>query len=1058
MSQFQFHTRPLKTDGSSTISPTSKTFDIHSLRVVPPSKRRIVLGGACVLSMGILYVLFLFMTLPNIDDPRTLIAAQSTTLTDRNGIELYRLFSEQDRTFIPGSEIPVHMKNAIIAIEDERFYHRGCIDIRAITRAVLANVFGGYKSQGASTIPQQLARTALLTRQKRITRKVRELMLACQLEQKFSKDELVELYLNWIPFGRNAYGIEQASSTYFGTSSHTLTLAQSVILAALPQRPSYFNPYGEHLHTELTDSAWNAIRTGAITSVSDIDDDQIIVGLIGTTFDMEGRSQYIGGRTDQVLSNMQELGFITETEKLQALANLESITFTMVRENIRAPHFVLWIREQVENLLGVTSEENILEQGGLRIETTLSWPLQERAESIVARHAPDILKIYGAHNVALVAMHPTTKEVLAYVGNTDFHDTEHGGKIDMARSPRQPGSSFKPFVYASAFQEGYGPATVLYDVPTKIGDDEPQNFDSKFLGPLTIRKALGSSRNIPAAKTFFLAGAEEKILRLATRMGVLTPQEKRYAEKSINPSFEYGWPLALGAAEVPLIEMVHGYSTFASQGIFKPLQTIRRITDKYGNILFEAEPEGNVHTNTENPPLDEEVLDPRIAYQITSILSDETARPPGYWRTQLSIPGFETAAKTGTSNKCLEREEIPENEKKDIESEGDCLLLKPTNGLIIGYTPNLVAGVWVGNADATSMYEKGDGLNSGSPFWRDFMIQAHKILASEIQEPLPTSFTKPDGMVQIQISTLSGELPSACTPVTSRQPEFFLKEKPPTHTDSGCTRLLIDKVTNLLASDECPSDAQENRDVLVPYNLLPERFPEWQEAVQMWTQEQTRLWYATPNHSGSLIPLPIAPMEKCTLALTPGRLDSPSVRILTPSNGGSATYPSFQPRITLSSSPQAVIYRIDSKVVATVQGTGSTAEPIVDVPHSISKNGEHTLEVEFVDRYFNSTNDTVRFRFEEDKNPPHISFLIPQENITLVKGSQLHLIAEASDAEGGIKYVQFFLGNRLLSTKPKAPYELFYTLQEDTGIYPLRATAQDLAGNTAEAQVELIVK
>lgn len=1011
-------------------------------------RRYLALGGIGVLAMGVFYIVLLFFTLPNIDDPRTLIAAQSTTITDRDGIELYRLFREQDRTYIPGSEIPQHTKNAIIAIEDERFYNRGCIDTRAIARAILANVFRGYKSQGASTIPQQLARTALLTRQKRVTRKIRELMLACQLEKKFSKDQLLELYLNWIPFGRNAYGIEQASLTYFGAPSNALTLAQSAILAALPQRPSYFNPYGSHLHTQLTDQIWEDIRTGNIASVSDIDDRDVIIGLIGESFDIGGRSRYIGGRTDQVLFNMQQLGFITEAERLQALAELESITFTAVRENIRAPHFVLWIRDQAEEILAASSEEGLLEQGGLTIETTLHWPLQETAERIVERHAPDLLNIYGAYNIALLAIHPYTKEILAYVGNADFHDTEHNGKVDMVRSPRQPGSSFKPFVYARAFQEGYEPATVLYDVPTKIGGDEPQNFDEKFWGPLTVRAALGASRNIPAAKAFFLAGGEESILRLATRMGILSPQQKRFTEKTKNPDFEYGWPLALGAAEVPLVEMVHGFSAFASQGQMHPLRAIRRITDKNGNILFELPKD----------EIGEQVLDPRIAYQITSILSDENARPAGYWRSQLSIPGFETAAKTGTSNKCLEREDIPEEQKKIMESEGHCILLKPTNGWTIGYTPNLVTGVWVGNADSTSMYQKGGGLNTASPAWRDFMIQAHKILASDNASPLPTTFAKPEGLLQAQISTLSGELPSPCTPVSRRQPEIFREEHVPIRADPACQSLSIDKVTNLLASDECPLDAREERDVLVAHSVLSERFPEWEEGVQTWVQDQTRMWYADANHSGAIIPLPAAPVEKCTLALTPGRLDRPSIDILTPSNGGSATFPSFQPRINISASRQSITYRIDGKIVATITGTGASAEPVIDVPRSIGKTGEHTLEVELTDRYFNKEKDSVRFRFKEDANPPHVSFVAPTGNITLAKGSDLHLRAEAEDKEGGIKYVQFFLDEKLLSTKPKRPYELLYKITESPGTYTLRAVAQDLAGNKGEARLDLTIK
>jgi len=614
---------------------------------------------------------FLWITLPNIDNPRSLIASQSTVITDRNGVELYRLFQEQDRTYVSSTDIPGHMKNAIVAIEDERFFDRGCIDTRAIIRALLANIFGGFKSQGASTITQQFARTALLSRQKKVTRKIRELMLACGLERRFTKETLLELYLNWIPFGQNAYGIQQASRTYFGMDAKALTLAQSAVLAALPQRPTYFSPYGSHVHTQFTDEALAKIRSDTLTKTSKIKDEDIIIGLLGQTITMGNTTLTVGGRTDQVLRNMQEQGYISEKERLQALQELGQMIFEPYRENIRAPHFVLWVREQVESLLSSAAEEDILEQGGLTIKTTLDWKLQEIAENVVNTHSGDILKIYEAHNIALLALHSQSKEILAYVGNTDFADEAHGGKIDMVQSPRQPGSSFKPIVYAKVFENGYSPATILYDVPTKIGDDEPQNFDGKFMGPLPIRYALAASRNLPAAKAFFLAGREDGIVKMATRLGITTPQQERYTLKAEQgEDFDYGWPLALGAAEVPLMEMVLGYSTFASEGQFSPPKAILGITDKNGNILFEEKKD----------PM-ESVLDPRIAYQITSILSDVQARPNEYWQGVLSVPGFQTAGKTGTSNKCLKRDD-----------KGSCTERKPSDLWTLGYTPNLVTG------------------------------------------------------------------------------------------------------------------------------------------------------------------------------------------------------------------------------------------------------------------------------------------------------------------------------------------------------------------------------
>jgi membrane peptidoglycan carboxypeptidase len=989
-------------------------------------RKWLLLFCAGIVCVGFGYIALLWWTLPDISDPRSLIAAQSTVITDRDGVELYRLFEEQDRTYIEYIDIPQHTKDAIVAIEDERFFERGCIDFRAIARAIFANIFRGFKSQGASTITQQLARTSLLTRQKRITRKIKELMLSCALEGKYSKEELLELYLNWIPFGRNAYGIEQASQTYFGISSKDLSLAQSSILAALPQRPTYFSPYGRHVYTTVDEEA----------DALNLQDEDLRIGLIGATIEQGSEDVYVGGRTDQVLRNMQNLGYIEDQERLQALEELETITFQSSRTNIRAPHFVLWIRKQVEQMLTGSAEEGILEQGGLTIETTLDWNLQERAESIVRKHSGAIQTIYGANNIALVTLDSQTKEILTYIGNTDFEDDSHSGKVDMVQAPRQPGSSFKPFVYARAFEEGYSPATVLYDVPTKIGDDEPQNFDEKFAGPITIRNALGSSRNLPAAKSFFLAGREEKILRLTTRMGIITPQQERYEQRQLDDEFEYGWPLALGAAEVPLLEMAHGYSTFASKGVFKPLQFIKKITDKHGNILFESQDSDG-----------EEVLDERIAYQITSILSDPSARPAGYWRDQLSVKGWQVAAKTGTSNKCLERED-----------DGSCRLVKPNNAWLMGYSPLLTTGVWVGNADSTSMYENGGGLNSASPFWHDFMVSAHRYLAQESEEDLPIEFEQPEDIVQLQISTLSGQLPTECTPVEFRKADVFLKENAPTKKDPACKTLTIDKVTGLLASDECPADAQDTQSFIMVKSILPDRWPEWEEGVQEWSSQQMEYWLARPDHSGAVIPLPAGPTEVCDPDLTPGRLDKPTVRIKSPS--GTASYPSFQPNIefTVGSHQQRIVYLIDGKRTAVVEGSGALAEPVIIVPRSIKKTGEHTLTVEFYDKYFNKAVAKSRFRFEEDKNPPRVELTLPRGDITLPKGDKLSIKATASDKEGSIKHVQFYLGDTLLTTKPIAPYELEYALDVAPGIYRLKAKAKDLAGNVSEDSLKVRVE
>lgn len=991
----------------------------------------ILKGAVAAFVFGILYSAFIWFTLPDVSDPTSLLASQSTVITDRNGIELYRLFNEEDRTFIPGDSIPEHMKHAAIAIEDERFYTRGCLDIRAVARAVF--LLG--RAGGGSTITRQLARNALDLRQdNRYVRKVKEFVLGCQLESRFEKEELLELYLNWIPFGQNAYGVEQAAKRYFNSTAHKLTLAQSVVLASLPQRPSYFSPYGYHVYTEVDDEVHQGIIDGSITTVSDIQPEHITIGLLGSYAGTGSTTLYVGGRTDQVLKNMEELGFITEAERLSALDELDGIVFEPARENIRAPHFVLWVRQQVEDMFGGTSEENLLESGGLRIETSLDWELQQRAEDAIERHREDLVTRYGGENMSLVAVDPKSNEIVAYVGNMDYNDEEHGGKIDMAQAPRQPGSSFKPFVYASAFKAGYSPATPVYDVPTKIGDDEPQNFDGTFMGLMTMRSALGASRNVPAAKAYFLGGQEDQILTLVSSLGAPTPLENKEALQLERGEFDYGWPLALGAAETPLLEMVNAYGSLARGGRALPVISIRKITDKKGNLLFAAEDAGD----------GEDVLDERIAYQITSILSDESVRPEEYWRTQLTVPGFKTAAKTGTSNKCLEWKELPSRENPG-ETYRVCMLRKPDNAWLLGYTPNLVAGVWVGNANSAAMYDRAGGLNTASPIWRDFMASAHRTFTSP-----KVDFDKPDGVITPQISTLSGEFPTECTPVAFRRADVFLKEHAPKLQDPACQKLAIDKVTHLLASEECPADAQEEGSFIVAHSLLPDRWPQWEEGVRKWVDEQMKLWYSSPDHSGALIPMPIAPTEKCTLERTPGRLDKPTINIVVPAPNGSATYPTFAPKVKIESKAKvlSVQYSIDDAIVATVDAEPFTR--VLRVPRGIAESGTHTLTAELTDEYYNKSIARVSFRFEEDKNDPQVRFTLPIGDIRLPQGGQLTMRADAADTGSGIKYVQFYIGDTLLSTKPKDPYELSYTIKEEPGVYTLTVKAIDMAGNTSE--------
>ncbi len=1008
------------------------------------------------------YVIFLWLTLPSISEQTILAASQSTVITDRNGVELYRIFGEQDRTMVPGSEIPDMTKKALIAIEDRRYFERGCIDVRALARAVLS--FG--RSGGASTITRQLARNALdLQREYLLNRKIKEFILGCQLEGKYSKEDLLNLYLNWIPFGQNAYGVEQASGRFFGKHAKELTLAQSAVLASLPQRPSYFSPYGRHVHTDVSDALRTKILDGTITSTDQIRDGDVIIGLLGVTIgsgSTQGRpagspekkestpnpspkSLYVGGRADQVLRSMQDAGFIDDAVRKAAEGELKTMTFKQVRENIRAPHFVLWAKDQVENLFANSSEKGLLEQGGLTIQTTLDWKLQEAAEQVIAAHKDDVKKRFMASNVALVAVDPATREILAYVGNTDYLAETSEGKIDMAQVPRQPGSSFKPFVYASAFGNGYGPATVLYDVPTKFGDYAPQNFEGSFWGLMSARRALGGSRNIPAVKTYFLGGQERDILDLVERMGIPSP-------KAHMPEKGYGSSLAIGTAEVPLIEMVQGYATLADGGMVRPISGIIKVTDNRGSLILSTSENSAAVPGRDGEP----VMDPRIAYEVTSILSDPGARPNEYWKSILSVPGTQAAAKTGTSNKCLEREEKPGVDPNIA----PCKKRRPDNVWTIGYTPTLVAGVWAGNATSEPLSEKADGLTVAAPIWKEFMVKAQKIL-----KPTVTVFTIPDGIVQAQISLLSGELPTECTPVGLRRSDIFLAENAPTKDDPACVQVEVDKVTGLLASESCPAEAREMRSFLVPYNAAGRDFPQWDTDVQKWAAAQAMenpragsgltLFLAG---SGGVLPLPLAPTQKCDIALTPGRTVKPTLTLVSPGQNGTANYPSFAPKIqyTVGSRLHSIEYAIDGKVLATVMS--APWMPALRVPKSIEKTGTHTFSVTLTDLYYNTVSAEAQMTFSADSSGPDLRLTSPENGAEFAAGSSLSMRAESADADGSVKYVEFFIDEQLIVRKPIAPYELAYPLNVTPGPHTVRAVATDLSGNTTEDSVMITVK
>ena len=658
----------------------------------------------CFILAGIAAIWVANLQIPDLSAFETRKVDQSTKIYDRTGqILLYDIHDDVKRTVVPFSDISQNLKDATVAIEDADFYHHFGIKPLSILRAGIADIFSGGYSQGGSTITQQVIKNSLLTQDKTLTRKIKEWVLAIKLERVLTKDEILSTYLNETAYGGNIYGVEEASKAFFGTDASDLTLAEAAYIAALPQAPSYYSPYGTHL--------------------ADLDTRQKLV-------------------LKQMLNNK----FITQDQYNQAIT--EKVQFLPKDTgNIRAPHFSLYVRDYLENKYG---ESTVLD-GGLKVITTLDYTMQQEMEQVVSTFGPQIANQYGASNTAMVAIDPKTGDILAMVGSRDYYDNSIDGNFNIATAYRQPGSTFKPFVYATAFEKGYTPDTILFDVPTEFSTSctvdgkpkdpsmasttcySPDEYDGIWDGPLTMRQALAQSRNIPAVKTLYLAGIPDSI-KTAQDMGIT----------SLTDPSRYGLTLVLGGGEVSLLDMTSAYGVFANDGVRTPYRSVLSVEDSNGNTLEES---------TTSPV---QVIPAQIARQINDILSDPSPGVRMDSITQITNPlKRPVAVKTGTTN-----------DYKDV--------------WVLGYTPNLVIGAWAGRNDDTSMAQKVAGLII-TPLWGALMSKVLPSLPVEnfkAPDPAPSDL-KPvmrgiwQGGVSYKIDTVSGKVATQYTPLELQKEIVF---------------------------------------------------------------------------------------------------------------------------------------------------------------------------------------------------------------------------------------------------------------------------------------------
>lgn len=596
------------------------------------------------LSFVVFIVLVFLYVAKDLPDPTKISqrkVIESTKIYDREGKTLlYDIHGEEKRTIVAYNDISQFIKDAVIVAEDDNFYNHRGIDIKGIIRAFFANIRNNEIKQGGSTITQQLIKNTLVGKERTYTRKIKEAILAIEMEMKYSKDEILDFYLNQIPFGSSAYGVESAAQTFFNKPAKDINLAESAILASVLRATTYYSPYGSHPE------------------------------------ELKNRQEYI-------LNRMTFLGYITQEQTEQAKKT--QLNYNAAASGINAPHFIMYIIEYLEEKYG----RETLENGGLKVYTTLDWELQKEAETLVEKYADINEKKYKASNASLVVIDPKTGQILTMVGSRNYFDLKNDGNVNVATRNRQPGSSFKPYAYAMALKKGYTPETIFFDLETNFDTTEvdpyiPRNFDGKFRGPVSMRNSLAQSLNIPSVKILYLAGINDTI-DLAESLGITTLKDRS----------RFGLSLVLGGGEVKLLDMVSAYSVFANDGVRNKAASILKIETPGGDILeqWQADPK--------------RVLETQISRQISDILSDAQARVPAIGLgSVLEVKGAQVAVKTGTTQ-----------EARD--------------GWTIGFTTSLAVGVWTGNNNNSPMLNSVSGFYTASPLWNNFFSFANNKYPSE---------------------------------------------------------------------------------------------------------------------------------------------------------------------------------------------------------------------------------------------------------------------------------------------------------------------------------------
>ena len=902
------------------------------------------LAGLILVIVGSLFSLAAFAWVSrDLPDPNALLkrdVAQTTKIYDRTGERLlYEIHGDKNRTLIKLEEIPEIVKNATIAIEDQQFYkHQGFNPFRMAVGIVWGMITKG-RPQGGSTITQQLVKNAILSGERTVGRKIKELILSIAIEQRLSKDQILQLYLNEIGYGSSNYGVEAAARAYFGKSVKDVDLAEAATLAALPKAPTTYLNSPEKLDA----------------------------------------------RRDLVLKIMFDEGFITESQKIDAQA--EEVVLVQDAETGNADadttplHFIFYIKQLLVDELNF--DERQVEQGGLNVITSLDYDKQAAAQQAVREGVEARGPSYGFGDAALVALDPKTGQVLSMVGSTDYFDEEIDGAINMTLQPIQPGSSIKPIVYSAGFSQGYTPNSILYDVittfKTQVGDYTPYNYHLEMEnGPVTIRKALQGSLNIPAVKMITLLGLD-KVLDFAESLGYST-----FGDRS-----QFGPAIVLGGGEVKLIEHAAAFGVLANGGVRQETVAVLKVSDAAGNTLYEWKAKPG-----------KEILDKNVALEISDVLSDNPARAYIFGENNyLTLSDRTAAAKTGTTN---------DNRAS----------------LTVGYTPSLVAAVWVGNADYSSMTGGADGSVVAAPIWQSFMNKALQGTAVEAFEAPQIPLTGKN--------ILDGIMPSTTVTVDKSTGKLATNETPESMREELSCGEYHSELYYITPGDPlgaAPGDQPDN-----------EQYVSWETALSGWVD---RMKAQDPAR----LPFEVCavPTEKDDVHV---RANTPSIEIISPRNNESVSGRTFQ--VTVDAVANRGVARIEYYIDNTfVKSSTANSGTQLSLPNWVDI-GKHTLKAVAYDDVDNSGDDSVTIEITSSVEAA-VEVIDPINGQTIEKTQSTYsVVVELSD-RASVNQVQLFVqGLRGGSTEtigtvssPSSPFVTFTWTLPSAGDYVLYATVDE---------------